>query len=230
MVLSYHRVNPWYKSDALTVNIEEFKKQIEYLIFKKFKFLKADEYISTGNEIRKKVLLTFDDGFADNYWFAYEFLEKLNIKPLIFLVVNYINTDKIFLRYKSVEKDRFLNWKEIFDMAKNGVEFGSHTLTHPHLTLLSEEKIKEEIINSKKMIEDKLGKEVKFFCYPYGEFNKKIEEIVKKSGYKKAFVTPKRFRRTYYSNFTIKRVGIYGHNNFLIFKFKIWKEYLKENF
>ncbi|MCM8818098.1 MAG: polysaccharide deacetylase family protein [Candidatus Omnitrophica bacterium] len=230
MILAYHRINPYYKEDVLTVNLDNFKQQINYLISKNFEFLSMEEYIELKENLNSKVVITFDDGFSDNFYFAFEILSKFNIKPLIFLIVNYINTDKIFSRYKDREKDRFLNWKEINEMLEYGVEFGSHTLTHPHLTQIPEEKAKEEIFISKKIIEDKIGKEVKFFCYPYGEFNEKIIEIVKMAGYKSAVVTPKKYRKIQNSIFAMKRIGIYGHNSFLIFKLKIWKEYLKEKF
>ncbi|HOK55971.1 MAG TPA: polysaccharide deacetylase family protein [bacterium] len=227
MILAYHRINPWY-NDALTVKPEYFKKQIEYLISKKFLIVPVEEYLKENKKIlKRKIVITFDDGFADNFWFAFDILKSFRIFPLIFLIVDYTGTNKIFSRYKDKEKDRFLNWKEINEMIKEGVEIGSHTLTHPHLTQISEKTAKEEIISSKKIIEDKTGKEIKFFCYPYGEFNEKIIDFVKLAGYKGAFVTPKRGQKIKWTDFTMKRIGIYGHNNFFIYKLKIWKEYLK---
>ncbi len=223
MILAYHRINPWYKNDALTVNPDNFERHLKYLISKNFQPV---SFNGLREKNKRKFMITFDDGFADNLWFAYEILKKFNLKPLIFLVVDYVGSDKIFFRYKDKEKDRFLNWEEVKWMGENGVEFGSHTLTHPHLTEISEKKAKEEIVISKKKIEDKIGMEVKFFCYPYGEFDEKIIEIVKKAGYKAAFVTPKKRKKIKNSIYTLKRIGIYGHNSFLIFKFKIWKEYL----
>jgi len=230
MMLTYHRNNSKYR-DSLTIRHEYFKKQIEYLISKKFLFIPINEYIENYNKnSKKKIIITFDDGFADNFWFACNILKEFGINPLIFLIVNYIGTDKIFSRYKDKEKDRFLNWDEIKEMLKYGVEFGSHTLTHPHLIQITEEEAKKEIFDSKKIIEDKIGKEIKFFCYPYGEYNEKVVEFVEMAGYKGAVVTPKKNMKIINSKFTMKRVGIYGHNSFFIFKLKIWKEYLKEKF
>ncbi|MCM8786157.1 MAG: polysaccharide deacetylase family protein [Candidatus Omnitrophica bacterium] len=226
MILAYHRINPWYKKDPLTVNPENFEKQINYLLkrgFKNFSF--GENYIKN-----KTLLITFDDGFYDNFLFGLPLFKKLKIKPIIFIIVNYISTDKIWNRYKDYEKDRFLKWEEIREIIKEGVEIGSHTLSHPHLTEIDEEKAKEEIYSSKKIIEDKIGGEVKFFCYPYGEFNEKIIEFVKIAGYKYAFVTPKKNKKIRNSEYSLRRVGIYGHNSFFIFKLKIWKEYIKTKF
>jgi len=227
MILCYHRINPWYENDALTVNPEEFKRQINYFISKKFEFKNLEQYISFPKK-NKKIVITFDDGFADNFLFAYEILKNLNIPFIIFLTVKFIGTEKLFPRYKDKEKDRFLNWNEVIEMFKNGVEFGSHSLTHPDLTKLEKEKIEKEIIDSKKIIEDKTGKEVKFFCYPYGFYNKEVIEIVEKAGYKGAVVNRKRNMKI--TKYTMPKVGIYGHNNFFTFKVKIWREYIREKF
>lgn len=210
MILAYHRVNPYYKDDALTVSPENFKRQIEYLLNKGL-----------------KPTITFDDGYADNLWYAIPVLEKFNIKPVIFLTVNYIGTEDIFYRYKDREKDRFLNWQEIKEMSEQGVIFGSHSLSHPHLPDLDEKRLWEEVYISKKIIEDKTGKEVLYFCYPYGDFNERVIEKVKLAGYQGAFITPPKKKKIKNTQYTILRTGIYGHNNFLIFKIKIWKSYLR---
>ncbi|MCM8810753.1 MAG: polysaccharide deacetylase family protein, partial [Candidatus Omnitrophica bacterium] len=166
MILAYHRINPWYKDDPLTVNPENFEKQISYLLKRGFKQVENDY-----EKIEKNLIITFDDGFYDNIIFGLPLFKKLKIKPIIFVIVGYVSTDKIWDRYKDYEKDRFMKWEEIKEIINQDIEIGSHTLSHPHLTQITLEKAKEEIFSSKKVLEDKIGKEVKFFCYPYGEFN-----------------------------------------------------------
>ncbi|HPP30083.1 MAG TPA: polysaccharide deacetylase family protein [bacterium] len=224
MILAYHRVNPFYKKDALTVSPENFERQIEFLLKKGFKPAHPEEYIKNPSSL----LITFDDGYADNLWYAIPVLKQFHITPIIFLTVNYIGTDIIFSRYRDKEKDRFLNWEEVKEMTGEGVIFGSHSISHPHLTELNEEKLKEEICLSKKIIEDKTDKTVDFFCYPYGDFDERAIEKVKLAGYKNAFVTPPKGKKIKETDYTLLRTGIYGHNNFLMFRIKIWKDYLKE--
>ncbi|MCS7180396.1 MAG: polysaccharide deacetylase family protein [bacterium] len=224
MILAYHRINPWYEEEPLTVNPKNFERQICYLLKRNLKNTSLENY----GDISKKFVVTFDDGFYDNFLFGLPLFKKLNLKPVIFIIAKFINTEKIWERYKNRERDRFLTWQEINEMIKENVEIGSHTLTHPHLINISEALAKEEIMDSKKFIEDKIGKEVKYFCYPYGEFNEKLIEIVKLSGYKCAVVTPKRDQKLKWTKFTMKRIGIYGHNNFFVYKLKIWKELLRE--
>lgn len=222
MILSYHRVNPWYKDDALTVSVENFERQILYLIKKGYKFISLKDYISTNsNKKHIYISLTFDDGFADNFWYAFPLLKKYKIPATIFLIAGFVGKDLIFNRYRDKEKDRFLKWEEVKEMIDSDIDFGSHSLTHPHLTEIDDNKAWEEIYNSKVMIEEKLGKKVDFFCYPYGEFDERIVSMVKKAGYKGAVVTLRKKLKN--GRFTLPRTGIYGHNNFLIFRIKIWR-------
>ncbi|MDD3726444.1 MAG: polysaccharide deacetylase family protein [Candidatus Ratteibacteria bacterium] len=219
MILAYHRVNPYYKDDALSVSPESFERQVEYLLKKGFK--PELSYKDTINH--DKFLITFDDGYADNLWYAIPILKKFNIKPLIFLTVDYIGTDRIFSRYKDKEKDRFLNWEEVKTLSEEGILFGSHSLSHPHLLLLDDKRLWEEVSISKKIIEEKTGKDVPYFCYPYGDFDERIIDKVKEANYKAAFITPPRGKKVENTTFTLLRTGIYGHNNLLIFRIKIWK-------
>jgi len=234
VILAYHRINPWYRKDALTVSPENFEKQIKYLFKKRYKFVSLKNYVSNYSlsTIYYPLSLTFDDGFADNFWFALPILEKYKIPATIFLTANFIDTEKTFSRYKDLEKDRFLKWEEIKNMKEKGIDFGSHSLSHPHLTQVSKDKAWEEISISKKVIEDKIEEEISYFCYPYGDYNEEIVSMVEKAGYKGAVLTTKyQVLSTNYifkNNFTLKRIGIYGHNNFFIYRIKIWRNFLKE--
>ncbi|MCM8821132.1 MAG: polysaccharide deacetylase family protein, partial [Candidatus Omnitrophica bacterium] len=217
MILAYHRVNPYYKDDVLTVSPENFKRQIEYLLKKGLKFVSSQEYIphtyllpKEARGKRKEILITFDDGYADNLCYAIPILERFNIKPLIFLTVNYIGSSNIFSRYKDKEKDRLLNWQEVQEMSEQGIIFGSHSLSHPHLSLLDDKKLWEEVSLSKKIIEDKTGKKILYFCYPYGDFSERVIEKVKLAGYKNAFVTPPKGKKIKENDYTLLRTGIYG--------------------
>lgn len=233
MIMAYHRINPWYKDDALTVSPENFEWQMRYLFKRQFKPVPPDDYISNGSisACRRPVLLiTFDDGYADNLWYALPVLKKLGIRPLIFLTANYIGTESIFKRYEDKEKDRFLNWEEVKKMSAEGVVFGSHSLSHPHLPQIEDDRLQAEVSESKKTIEDKTGKDVDFFCYPYGDFDERVIEAVQKAGYKGAVVTPGVRKSIKRNAYTLSRTGVYGHNGFLTFRIKTWKDYLTERY
>lgn len=82
--------------------------------------------------------------------------------------------------------NEMLSWEEINEMKQGSVSFGSHTKTHPNLCLLNDDEVLDELIGSKKNIEQKLGVEIDGFAYPFGIFDKRIRSLVKKAGYKYA--------------------------------------------
>ena len=84
---------------------------------------------------------------------------------------------------KSFSEELYLNKEEIKEMSEDGQEFGSHTLSHPILSSLNEEMQKEEIYESKKIIEKILNKKINSFCYPYGKYNETTLKLVKNASY-----------------------------------------------
>ena len=223
MILAYHRINKWCPDDALSVSPEMFESQIKFLLKERYQPVSLYEYIK--NDVHRMTFcITFDDGFADNFFIAFPIMKKYGIKPIIFLIAHNIGTEKIHERYKDKEKDRYLKWKEIQEMLKSGVIFGSHTLTHPDLTKLPRKQVWSEIFESKKYIEKNIGQRIDFFCYPYGRQNEKIRQTVKNAGYAGAVITN---WKGSFDSYSLPRIGVYGHNSLLTFRLKIWREKLR---
>ena len=136
------------------------------------------------------------------------------------IIVNRI-TKPIHNKLENIEYDNlFISWKEVYEMS--GVfNFGAHTHTHPILTKCSIHKAKNEIIKSKKIIKRKLGIVAKGFCYPNGNFNIKIINLVTSLGFEYACTTINGAMRTEGDIFTIKRIGINIDDNLNDFKLKL---------
>ena len=123
----------------------------------------------------------------------------------------------------TAEHDRsafqILTWEQVSEMEAYGMEIGSHTCTHRQLTELSAEEQWSEIAQSRADIEDKLGRQVISFCYPKGDLNEEIAQLVETAGYQCAVVTPPRSGIPL-SLYTLRRIGIYHSNNALVFRLK----------
>ncbi len=136
----------------------------------------------TGQRIPEKpVLLTFDDGYLDNFTHLFPVLQKRKIPALIFLITDLIGQDR-----------QYMTWEQALQMQQSGlVEFGSHTCSHARLRTLSNQEILAELTNSKKMIEDKLHTPCRAFCYPFGSggFDKRVRPLVFEAGYTFDFST-----------------------------------------
>jgi len=209
IVLAYHCFTG---QKALCVKPNMFRMHISSLASRGFQDLPLEAYIHAlrGDEnvpLRKYVCLTFDDGWRDNYTDAFPILQEYGFTATIFLTVAYIG-----------EKKDYLTWEQVMEMKTAGFKFGSHTLTHPHLTQIPIERARREIMESKELLEDKISEEVGAFCYPYGDYNQDIVELVEEAGYQGAVVTPSS-GRCGASIYSIRRIGVYGTD--ILFSFRI---------
>lgn len=185
-ILMYHYIDDDRLADSymrrdLTVLTSEFENQMKWLSENGVKTMTMTEYFSLlaqgklGTE--KIALLTFDDGYLDFYEKAAPILKKYNQKATVFLIASHIG-------YQA-----YMNWDQVKELHANGVEFGSHSMMHPNLTSLTDDKLKAEMVESKKIIEDGLGEKISFFCYPSGFFDQRVIGAVRDAGYKGAVTT-----------------------------------------
>ena len=141
---------------------------------------------------RNAVLVTFDDGYRDVYENAYPILKDLGVKALIFPATDYIGTTTAFPHDARLPMSNpALDWQQLRRM-QDVFTVGSHTQSHRVLTTVPLHVAKEEIFTSKKILEDRLGCAVRFFCYPKGgagQFSQCLEDMVQNAGYLASFVT-----------------------------------------
>jgi len=194
-ILCYHSFG--YQKDLLNVFPENFEKHMDYIKKKGYKVISlADlvEGIKKGKKFaHNTVVITIDDGFKNNYTYAYPVLKKYDYPATIFLITNLIGTD-----------DNFLNWEEIKEMDKHNISFGGHTKNHVYLPSVDKEDILwDEIAGCKTVIEGYIGHPIDYFCYPAGGFTEKIKTVVNKAGYKGACTTNRGFN-------VFDRIDVYG--------------------
>ena len=184
-ILFYHSFG--YSGDLLTVTPENFEKQMRYIKEKGYHVISLDELaegIRTGRKFaHTTVVITSDDGYKNNYTYAYPVLKKYGYPATIFLIANLIGNN-----------DNFLNWDEVREMAKNKISFGGHTKNHVYLPSIGNDDIlRDEIAGCKEVIEKHMGAPIDYFCYPTGGFTEKIKAMVKRAGYKGACTTNRGF-------------------------------------
>lgn len=115
---------------------------------------------------------------------------------------------------------RTANWDDLKLLDSKILEVGCHTKTHPNLTSLEAfEEFKNELLEPKLTLEDKMGYKINHLCYPAGEFNNKVIHYVKKFGYQTATITDEGFNTPQTDLFQLKRIQV--KNNFIVFKAKI---------
>lgn len=137
----------------------------------------------------KRALLTFDDGYDDLYTELLPWLQQHNFTALVFLVTENIGGTNLWDQQSGLRERHLLTLEQIREMQRHGVEFGSHSLTHPWLPGLSQNDLEREVRDSKRKLEDLLGVEVNSFAYPFGGVDRRVRAAVAQAGYKLAFTT-----------------------------------------
>jgi len=152
---------------------------------------------------KRSVVLTFDDGLWNNYTVAYPLLREFGFTATIFLVTGFLGRLSTWERDPGIPALPLLRWEQVREMHEYGIDFQSHTLSHPHLTRLNDKDLDRELKQSRSEIEDKLGKSAPLFCYPYGDFDSRVMNKLRELGFKAAFAGHPAGE----DNFSINRVG-----------------------
>ncbi|MDN5294403.1 MAG: hypothetical protein PWQ31_1708 [Eubacteriales bacterium] len=194
-ILMYHKVNSDRRSGGLglRVPVEEFEWQMGYLKRAGYTTITLQDlydYLTTGKKLPPRpVVITFDDGYLDNYENAYPIMKKHGFCATIFVVAERVGGINSWDVQRGYPANRLMTWEQLKELERNGFDIQAHTLTHPHLTRIPLPEAEKEIGGCKRELEKRLGKKVNFFAYPYGEYNRAIKDLVRKEGYLAAVVT-----------------------------------------
>jgi peptidoglycan/xylan/chitin deacetylase (PgdA/CDA1 family) len=264
-ILAYHRIldddlSSFAFDEALiSARRDDFREQMKF-VRRNFDVISFEDLHRCEMEERewprRALIITFDDGYRDNYTNAFPVLKEFHLPATIFLTTGHIGEARLFwwdrvaylIKHTSrqsvvfadlssapfdlssararrqsiarvlwwlkqvqeetrnrfldslsseldvelpggVAEEMHLSWDEVKEMARSGIEFGSHTVTHPILSHVGESQLQREISESKQAIEEHLGREVMAFAYPAGRrtrFNDNVQSIVARCGYRYA--------------------------------------------
>jgi peptidoglycan/xylan/chitin deacetylase (PgdA/CDA1 family) len=137
----------------------------------------------------RNMVITFDDGYESVFRNALPTLTENRFKAIQFLVVNHIGRWNEWDAPRGEVPEKLMDDVQIREWLAAGQGIGSHTLTHPSLTALSESAAREELRVSKSKLEDRFGVRVEHFSYPYGDWNERLRDWVAEAGYQTACTT-----------------------------------------
>ena len=178
-ILTYHSLDA--SGAVISLRPEIFRRHIRSLIEQGIAVVPLDDILGPrrSGETEPAVAITFDDGFADFSPQAFPWLLQYAFPATVFLVSGYCGKTNDWPSQPPGFGGRaLLGWSEIEELSRQGIKFGAHSVTHPDLTQLPPAAAREEILSSRKQIEDRVGRPVKAFAYPYGAESRPLRELV----------------------------------------------------
>ncbi len=216
-VLNYHQIND-RDENSLTTNMDQFQCQMKYLHENGYNtitpFQLADYLEGKSSLPEKPVLITFDDGYRDNYKNAYPILKEYGMTATIFLISDYINT-----------YPNYVTWDEVHEMQENDIVMQSHTLNHEELTKIPQDQLYKYLTDSKLALEWYTKQPAEFIAYPCGSYSDAVIDSAKKAGYRGAFTVNYGLASKQENIYALDRVPIFGNNVHTFLRFKLRLEY-----
>jgi peptidoglycan/xylan/chitin deacetylase (PgdA/CDA1 family) len=185
-ILMYHSIDK--EVDPVTGKLNELRVPKE-VFREQMKYLKENGYITlTMSEVydffqnnkgvpEKSIVITFDDGYLDNYTNAYPILKEFGFNATVFIISGLVDKDKAYMTSEQLK-----------EMELSGIEMQAHTANHPQLSTLDYENQMREIKDSKIFLENLLNKKIEYIAYPYGNYNENTLKIVKELEFKAAYL------------------------------------------
>jgi peptidoglycan/xylan/chitin deacetylase (PgdA/CDA1 family) len=191
----YHKIGPRpprVRLRGLYLSLDDFVRQLDELHragFNSCTPAQATVKARSSAAPNRRIVLSFDDGFRNVFQNALEPLAQRQFCAIQFLVSNCIGKLNEWDLRDGEVPEPLMDAVQVGEWLRAGHRIGSHSLTHPRLTRLSLRDAQEEILSSKKKLEDNFGVAVEDFCYPYGDWNQAVRDLVMEAGYRTACTT-----------------------------------------
>jgi peptidoglycan/xylan/chitin deacetylase (PgdA/CDA1 family) len=210
-ILMYHYLStPPSDADAirrdLSVDPDQFEAHLAYLRQAGYETISFNQLIlalSRDTDLPPKpVVITFDDGYRDNYENAFPLLRQYGYTATFFIFTQPIDHDS----------PNYLSWAMVTEMHKAGMEFGSHSYRHPDLSGRDVDFLVYEILGSKEAIEERTGEPVRFFAYPAGRYDELTIRVLASAHYWGAVTTQWGAEQSYDERFEMLRIRVRGND------------------
>lgn len=183
-ILTYHRVTDAHPHERLCVPIARFAEHMRFLREAGYETvtLAGAAHWMRHPQIEwpaRPVVITFDDGYADNFLHAHPAMARCGFVGVFFVPTQFLQDPP----EAEHPDDHSMRWIHLEELLTAGHEIGSHSVTHRRLASLSPEDVRREVDESKRTLEQQLRRPISSFCYPSGDYNAFVKRAVEASGY-----------------------------------------------
>lgn len=190
VIVAFHRVDDELAGNPISCTSDEFSEFCRF--FRRyFQVVTLESFLDDleqGQPLGGKLVITFDDGYRDNYLTAAPILERLGLPACFFITTGFVGTNKVpWWDEEWGIQSRWMSWAEVRELAQRGFELGAHTVNHPDLSEVEGPEAVEDIQESRNRLEKEVGKPIPFFAYPFGRPNQiteKNREVVRQLGFR----------------------------------------------
>ena len=199
-ILGYHRVGEFQGDHVPTVSARTFERHLAFLARGRYRVVGLPEILSGPGEgrplPRRSVAITFDDGYAETHEVAWPLLKQFGFPSTVFVAP------------AEVGCPGFSTWDQVTAMAQDGMTIGCHTMHHSYLPLVGEDRLPEELVESKRVIEARIGRPVTLLSYPVGGFTPRVQSAVQQAGYAAACTTNRASPHPGIDPYALRRIKI----------------------
>lgn len=225
LVLCYHAISDEWRG-PLAISPAALEAQLRHLRDQGFRSVNFGEAIAHAQP-GKTVVITFDDGYRSVSRLAKPVLDALGMTATVFVPTDLIGIERPmswrgiehWLRGPNADELTPMSWEEAAALVTDGWEIGSHTRTHPQLTKLDDERLREELVGSREECEARLGRPCETLAFPYGDADRRVAEAAMEAGYAGAAALS--MRADLPTPFCRPRVGIYNVDGERSFQLKV---------
>jgi peptidoglycan/xylan/chitin deacetylase (PgdA/CDA1 family) len=184
LILMYHSISPYERDPfQVTVSPQRFEQQMRWLSRRGLRGTSVQELLNAHTEgrSRKLVGLTFDDGYEDFYTFALPILKFFRFTATVFALAGRLGGTNVW--DAGGPSKPLLTAHQLCYLAAVGMEIGSHGSMHIRLPCSSAQRLNEELLGSRTILQEVTNQDVAGFCYPYGDLTHRVVEAVRAAGY-----------------------------------------------
>lgn len=179
IIVAFHRIDDRYPTNPISYTVDGFRRFC-VSFSRYFDVVPLSELLDDldhGRSIAGKLVITFDDGYLDNYETAAPILKELGLPATFFIATGFIGTNRVaWWDEEAGIQSEWMDWGQVAALSQMGFDLGAHTVNHVDLGQVHGEEARSEIEGSRSELEQRVGQSVDLFAFPYGREDQLSEE------------------------------------------------------